>query len=70
VQVAAVNARPDAEAIVRRLSAKGYAAYIEVPKSNASVFRVRVGTFRTRREAQSMADRLRKEEKFKPWVTR
>jgi cell division septation protein DedD len=70
VQVAAVNARGDADAIVRRLSAKGYPAYVEVPKNTASVFRVRVGTFRTRREAQSMADRLKKEEKFKPWVTR
>ncbi len=70
VQVAAVNVRGEADAIVRRLSAKGYSAYVEVPKNNASVFRVRVGTFRTRREAQTMADRLKKEEKFKPWVTR
>jgi cell division septation protein DedD len=70
VQVAAVNARGEADTIVRRLSAKGYSAYVEVPKNTASVFRVRVGTFRTRREAQTMADRLKKEEKFKPWVTR
>jgi cell division septation protein DedD len=70
VQVAAVNARGEAETIVRRLSAKGYSAYVEVPKNTPSVFRVRVGTFRTRREAQNMAERLRKEEKFKPWVTR
>jgi cell division septation protein DedD len=70
VQVAAVNVRRDADDIVRRLSAKGYSAYVEVPRNNASMFRVRVGTFRTRREAQNMAERLQKEEKFKPWVTR
>jgi cell division septation protein DedD len=70
VQVAAVNERGEADTIFRRLSAKGYSAYVEVPKNNASIFRVRVGTFRTRREAQNMAERLRKEEKFKPWVTR
>jgi cell division septation protein DedD len=70
VQVAAVNARGEADAIARRLSGKGYSAYVEVPKGRTSVFRVRVGTFRTRREAQTIADRLQKEEKFKPWVTR
>jgi cell division septation protein DedD len=70
VQVAAVNARGEADAIARRLSGKGYSAYVEVPKGSPSIFRVRVGTFKTRREAQSVADRLKKEEKFKPWVTR
>lgn len=70
VQVAAVNARSEADAIVKRLSGKGYAAYVESPKGSASVFRVRVGTFKTRRDAQTVADKLKKEEKFKPWVTR
>lgn len=70
VQVAAVNARGEADAIVKRLSGKGYAAYVESPKGSATVFRVRVGTFRTRRDAQTVADKLKKEEKFKPWVTR
>lgn len=70
VQVAAVNARGEADAIVKRLTGKGYAAYVETPKGSASVFRVRVGTFKTRRDAQTVADKLKKEEKFKPWVTR
>jgi hypothetical protein len=34
------------------------------------VFRVRVGTFKTRREADVVAARLLKEEQIKPWVTR
>lgn len=70
VQVAAVNARGEADAIVKRLTGKGYAAYVAESKGSASMFRVRVGTFKTRREAQTVADKLKKEEKFKPWVTR
>ena len=70
VQVAAVNARGEADAIVKRLSGKSYAAYVESPKGRTSVFRVRVGPFKTRREALAVAERLKKDEKFKPWVTR
>ena len=70
VQVAAVNVRTEADAIVKRLAGKGYSAYVEVPKGAASTFRVRVGTFDTRHEAQDVADKLKKDENFKPWVTR
>ncbi|MFN7980843.1 MAG: SPOR domain-containing protein [Vicinamibacterales bacterium] len=70
VQVAAVNARGEADAIAKRLSGKGYPAYVEVPKGSASTFRVRVGTYQTRHEAQDVADKLKTDEKFKPWVTR
>lgn len=70
VQVAAVNDRGEADAIVKRLSGKGYAAYVETPKGGTSVYRVRVGTFETRSAAQSVADKLTREERFKPWVTR
>jgi cell division septation protein DedD len=71
VQVAALNVRSEADAIARRLSAKGYAAYVQPPASGKpNVFRVRVGTFKTKREADSVAARLKKEEKFTPWVTR
>ena len=40
------------------------------PNGTPSVYRVRVGSFRTRREADSLAAKLQKEERFKPWVTR
>ncbi len=71
VQVAALNVRGEADAIAKRLSAKGYAAYVQAPTSGTpSVFRVRVGAFKTRREAETVASRLQKEEQFKPWVTR
>jgi len=71
VQVAALNVRGEADAMAKRLSTKGYTAYVVSPSSQTpSLFRVRIGTFKTRREAEAMAARLQKEEQFKPWVTR
>jgi cell division septation protein DedD len=71
VQVAAVNGRTDADAIARRFSSKGYTAYVEQPPhGTGTVFRVRIGTFRTKREAETIAAKLQKEEQIKPWVTR
>jgi cell division septation protein DedD len=71
VQIAALNVRSEAEAIAKRLSSKGYAAYVLTPAHGTpSVFRVRVGKFNTRREAETIAAKLQKEEQLKPWVTR
>ena len=71
VQVAALNVRSEAEAIAKRLSAKGYSAYVNAPASGTPlVFRVRVGKFATRHDAEAIASKLQKEEQFKPWITR
>jgi cell division septation protein DedD len=71
VQIAALNVRSEADAIARRLSSKGYAAYVISPANGTpAVYRVRVGKFPTRREAETIAAKLQKEEQFKPWVTR
>ena len=71
VQVAAVKESAEAERMARRLTAKGYAAYVNPPSAGAPrMFRVRVGTFEDRRAAESIAARLEKEEHFKPWITR
>jgi cell division protein FtsN len=35
-----------------------------------AVYRVRVGKFKDRHEADTVAARLQKEEQFKPWVVR
>jgi cell division septation protein DedD len=70
VQVAAVPEH-DADTIAKRLSSKGYGVFIVAPGAAApALYRVRVGRFKTRREAESAASRLQKEEQFKPWVTR
>jgi cell division septation protein DedD len=71
VQIAALNVRGEAEAIAKRLTSKGYSAYVLVPSNGTpSVFRVRIGKFPTRHEAETVAAKLKKEEQFNPWVTR
>ena len=71
VQIAALNVRGEAEAIAKRLSSKGYSAYVLGPAAGSpAIFRVRIGKFPSRREAESVAARLKKEEQLNPWVTR
>jgi cell division septation protein DedD len=69
--VAALGKREEAEVIVKRLTDKGYSAYLIAPAQGApAVYRVRVGKFKDRREADSVSTRLQKEEQFKPWIVR
>lgn len=70
VQIAALNARAEADSIAKRLTSKGYQAYVVPPGNGAVMYRVRVGRFKTRRDAEPVAARLQKEEQFKPWITR
>jgi cell division septation protein DedD len=73
VQVAAVKRRDEADGIAKGLKAKGYDAYVFVPAGgdSAGVFRVRIGAFKDKRQADLLAERLLREEKrYKPWVTR
>ena len=70
VQIAALNERNAADAIAKRLTSKGYPAYVFAPIDGTSVFRVRVGKFGTRHEAETLKTKLEKEEQFKPFVTR
>jgi DedD protein len=71
VQVAAVKARSEADTIAKRLSSKGFPSYVTTPgPGTAHVYRVRVGKYTDRREAETVARRLEKEEQFKPWITR
>ena len=69
MQLAALNSRGEADAMVKRLSAKGYGAYVQDPAAGApSIFRVRVGNYSTRGEAETIASKIEKEGQFKPWV--
>jgi cell division septation protein DedD len=70
VQVAAVKQRDEADTIARRLSTRGYPAFVTTAPGGVQMFRVRVGKFSDRREAEVTASRLQKEEHFKPWITR
>ena len=71
IQVAALRERDEADVIVKRLAGKGYPAYVLAPiKGEIAIYRVRVGKFKDRNEADTVAARLQKEEQFKPWVVR
>ena len=68
IQVIALKDRAAAAALVRRLAAKGYPAFLESPASG--LYRVRVGRFNDRREAEQVRRRLEKEEQFKSAISR
>lgn len=70
VQVSAVKQRQEAEAIRARLTRKGYPAFVTTSGAAGAMFRVRVGKYDSKREADAVAAKLQKEEQFKPWVTR
>jgi len=72
VQVIAMRERSASEAIAKRLVGKGYNAFVldPTPGSRSTLYRVRVGPYKTRREAEDAKVRLEKEERFKPSITR
>lgn len=68
IQVIALRDRAAAAALVQRLAAKGYPAFLESPASG--LYRVRVGRYNDRREAEQVRRRLEKEEQFKSAISR
>ena len=71
VQVVALPDRRQADAVAARLSGKGYHAFVTTADSGSKpMYRVRVGKYPERHDAQLVAARLEKEEQFKPWITR
>jgi cell division septation protein DedD len=72
VQLVALRDRGAASAIVQRLSGKGYPAFIVSPSASTpnQVFKVQVGRYDDRSQAEQVSRRLEKEEKFRPWISR
>ena len=71
VQVLAAVKREEAESLARRLAAKGYPTFVSVGDAKVPAkFRVRVGKYNDKREADAIFRRLEQEERFKPWLTR
>mgnify|MGYP006313198459 CR=1 FL=1 len=72
VQVVALTDQAAASAVVKRLTSKGYSAFLVQPQSGAAVqnYKVQVGKFEDRAEAEQVAGRLKKEEQFQPWILR
>jgi cell division septation protein DedD len=71
VQLVALRDQGAATSIVQKLSGKGYPAFITPDSSSSNrLFKVQVGRYDDRREAEQVARRLEKEEKFNPWISR
>ena len=72
VQVTALRERAAAERMADRLAGKGYPAFVAGSVGGAPVhmFRVRVGTYASREEAERVRQRLEQEEALAPWITR
>jgi DedD protein len=69
VQVGAFGNADAARDVVKKLAAKGYPAFLVNPSAGTPViYRVRVGAYNTRSEADQTAKRLEKEDRFKPVV--
>jgi DedD protein len=71
VQVTALRQRQEAAAIATRLAGRGYKAFVLDPQpGSTSLYRVRVGPFAERAEADETVKRLTREEQFNPWISR
>jgi cell division septation protein DedD len=72
VQVVALTDRAAANAVVQRLVGKGYNAFLVSPQPGAPVqnYKVQVGRYNDRAEAEQIKNRLKKEEQFEPWILR
>lgn len=71
VQVGAIRERAEAQQMVDQLFAKGYAAYVTtLTEGTNRLYRIRVGAFTDRSEAEAIAVRLQEDEQFKTWITK
>ena len=72
VQVAISKNRAEADTLAKELIAKGYPAFVMDPAKGApaGIYRVRIGKYKTRKDAEDVAGRLKKVEQFDPWIAR
>lgn len=72
VQVVALQDQAAAAGVVKRLIAKGYPAFVVPPASKQvpQLYKVQVGRYTERREAEQVMRRIAKEERFSPWISR
>lgn len=72
VQIGAYKDRATADRVVSTLKRQQFAAFVLAPTAGSptATFRVRVGPFSERREAENVAGRLQREHQYTPFVTR
>jgi septal ring-binding cell division protein DamX len=71
LQITALENRGAANAMARRFISKGYPAFVFPPPAGTpQIFRVQIGKYSDRREAEQVARRLEKEEKLRAVIKR
>jgi cell division septation protein DedD len=72
VQVIATRDRNMAASIVKRLTGKSYPAFLVNPAAGPgpAYYKVQVGRYNDRGEAEQVSARIKKEEQFQSWITR
>lgn len=72
VQVVALQDRAVATSLVTRLTGKGYPAFLVTTAAGSvpRMYKVQVGRYNDKKEAEQIRQRLEKEEQFKPWISR
>ena len=72
VQVSISETRREADQLANQLIAKGYPAFVVDPVKGTpkQIYRIRVGKYKTRKDAEEVLARLEKNEHFKPWIAR
>jgi cell division septation protein DedD len=72
VQVIATRDRAMAASVLKRLASKGYPAFLVNPPANAkdAYYKVHIGRYNDRGEAEKVSLRIKKEEQFQSWITR
>jgi sporulation related protein len=72
VQVIATRDRAIAGSVLKKLAAKGYPAFLVNPSATATPpwYKVQVGRYNDRGEAEKVSLRIKKEEQYQSWITR
>jgi cell division septation protein DedD len=72
IQVIATRDRNMATSIVKRLGGKGYPAFLVNPPAgkDPGFYKVHVGRYKDRGEAERVSQRIKKEKQFQSWITR
>jgi cytoskeletal protein RodZ len=72
VQVIATRESAVANSVVKRLTSKGYPAFLVNPVAGAPqpFYKVQVGRYSDRSEAEQVSQRIKQEERFQSWILR
>jgi DedD protein len=72
VQVMATREQGIATALVKKLAGKGYPAFLvnPVPGAPQAFYKVQIGRYKDRSEAERVSVRIKKEEQFQSWILR